>query len=114
MKSGKLSGRNTRNSQRLVNLSQQEALYQKLGISAMPGNKSEKGSGNVPLNKPSPKEEVIPEEKPVDEQEEDGVHESSKSEDEIPEESPPRQRRLKPRKGFILCHPNLTLRERKR
>lgn len=68
----KSGGRNTRNSQRLYNLQQQEELYKKLGISAM-----------------TSKEKPLPEEE--EEEEDSGERSLSESEKVEKEETPPKE-----------------------
>lgn len=82
-----LKGRNTRNSQRLFNLSQQEALYKKLGIAAMPANKTEKTINSSAKNT-SPKEKRATDENPVDGEEDVSTHEVSPSDEEAKEKTP--------------------------
>lgn len=86
---GKLKGRKTRNSQRLYNLAQQEKLYKKLGISAMPGNKTDKqAGGSGPQNKQNtPKEETNSDDNTLDGEAENADHEVSNSEDGVPEKT---------------------------
>lgn len=71
MNQKKFKARNTRNSQRLVNLEQQEKLYRELGVSAMANKKD------------SPVEEI------VEEQDEGSEHDEENSD---PKESPPKNK----------------------
>lgn len=92
VRSGTQKGRNTRNSQRLFNLQQQEILYRKLGISAMPGNKS---GGSNSHKQVLPKEEETPLEKPSDGEVNEEDPEPSDQDEGGQEKTPPSSKKTK-------------------